>query len=310
MILCLTPNPAVDRTLYVNSLSIGEVHRSEKVLVAAGGKGLNTARTIRTLGGDPLCMGPMGGKTGGLLADLAMQDGLFAQWTQVKNETRTCIILTQADQDATVINEMGQEIDTDECQSLIEDVLSQASHVNFICVCGSLPPGFSQEKFKSMLSELVVMGKHVWVDTSGAALKTALDVRGVCIKVNALELGNALGIEISNTQQTVMAMNSVRKCGISQIAVTLGEDGAVFSSDAGTWFAQPPQIKVVSSVGSGDSFLGGLLFSLHGSSSPDVALKKAVAAGAANTLEFGAGKFSYGDFASLCEHVNISALPH
>ena len=91
MILCLTPNPAVDRTLYVNPLKLGEVHRAEKVLFAAGGKGLNVARTIRTLGGDPLCMGPIGGHTGKLLADLAGQEGLSAEWTYVRNETRTCI---------------------------------------------------------------------------------------------------------------------------------------------------------------------------------------------------------------------------
>ena len=303
MILCLTPNPAVDRTLYVNTLKLGEVHRAEKVLIAAGGKGLNVARTIRTLGGDPLCMGPIGGHTGKLLADLAGQEGLSAEWTYVRNETRTCMILAQANQDSTVINDAGQNMDVSECKTLVEDILICASRANLISVCGSLLPGFSQARLKSMLLELVAMGKQVWVDTSGDALRTVLEVKGVCIKVNATELGNALDIEISNTDHVARATHLLRERGVSQLAVTLGKGGAVFNTNAGIWMAQSPKIKVVSSVGSGDAFLGGLLFSLENNASPELTLRNAVAAGAANALEFGAGRFPMTAFVALRENV-------
>jgi len=75
MIICITPNPAIDRTLILPRLVAGKVHRAEKVIVAAGGKGLNVARAISTLGGEPLCMGFLGGHTGQLLADLAQNAG-------------------------------------------------------------------------------------------------------------------------------------------------------------------------------------------------------------------------------------------
>jgi fructose-1-phosphate kinase PfkB-like protein len=88
MILCLTPNPAIDRTLYLETLRPGEVQRAGNVLVAAGGKGLNVARAIRTLGGNPLCMGLIGGHAGNLLEDLAKGEGLAAYWTQTRSETR------------------------------------------------------------------------------------------------------------------------------------------------------------------------------------------------------------------------------
>ena len=308
MILCLTPNPAVDRTMYVDTIHIGEVHRAKKVLTAAGGKGLNVARTIRTLGGEPLCMGPIGGHTGELLAGLAEQEGLPAAWTHVRNETRTCIILVQANQDSTVINDAGQNMDVSECKTLVEDVLSCASRTDLICVCGSLLLGFSQEQFKTLLSKLVSMGKQVWVDTSGEALRTALEVNGVCIKVNADELGVSLDMKISNMDEAVKATHLLREQGISQVAVTLGKDGAVFNRDDSVWAARPPKIKVVSSVGSGDAFLGGLLFALDGGDLAEVALRKAVAAGAANALEFGGGKLLFSEFETLCEKVNISIL--
>jgi len=306
MILCLTPNPAIDRTLYVDTIKLGEVHRAEKVLIAAGGKGLNVARTIHTLGCDALCMGPIGGHSGDLLAELAGQEGLVADWTRVRNETRTCMILVQANQDSTVINDAGQILDVNECKALIDDVCQRAWLADLICVCGSLPPGFSMEQYKSLLSELVSIGKQVWLDTSGEALRTALEVKGVCIKVNSDELGTALDTKILNIKQASKIGHHLLEDGISKVAVTFGKDGAIFFTEAGTWIARSPLVKVVSSVGSGDAFLGGLLFALDRDDSFEVALRKAVSAGAANALEFGGGKLSISEFDTLYKKVDIT----
>src|SRR5512133_1720831 len=102
MIICITPNPAIDRTLLLHSLTVGDVHRAENVIVVAGGKGLNVARAIRTLGSEPLCMGFTGGHAGRLLADLAQKEGLNSLWTWTDVETRTCTILVPANGEATV----------------------------------------------------------------------------------------------------------------------------------------------------------------------------------------------------------------
>ncbi|CAG1009090.1 1-phosphofructokinase [Anaerolineales bacterium] len=302
MILCLTPNPAIDRTMYLDVLYIGEVHRTNKVLAAAGGKGLNVARAIRTLGGDPLCMGFLGGHAGNLLSELAEQEGLHGYWTRTKNETRTCIILVQPNRDATVINDPGAAVDLDECKSLVFDVWEKSFEASRVCVSGSLPPGFSLDLFKSMLAGLVERKKSVWVDTSSQALKTALSVRGVNIKVNAAELSEALGVEISNTEQAVNAAWELCQSGIEWAVVTLGKQGAVLVSADESWVAQPPEIQIVSSVGSGDAFLGGLAFAFSKGYTPDLALRHAVAAGAANALCAGGGVLSLADFGKLYEN--------
>jgi fructose-1-phosphate kinase PfkB-like protein len=131
--------------------------------------------------------------------------------------------------------------------------------------------------------------KSVWLDTSGAALKTALGVRGVNIKVNAAELGEALGSEISNVDLAISAGRKLLAQGISSIAITLGKDGAVLIVDSGVWAAHPPEIEVISTVGSGDAFLGGLAFALEQGHSPKTALRYGIAAGATNALHFGGG---------------------
>jgi fructose-1-phosphate kinase PfkB-like protein len=155
MILCVTPNPAIDRTLLVDALRVGEVHRAKKSLAVAGGKGLNVARTIQALGGEPLCMGLIGGHTGNLLAELAEHEGLSTHWTRMKNETRTCVILVEDGRDATVINERGAEVSVEECETFIQDVWRQSERVQLVCVSESLPPGFSIDLFQSLLLGLV-----------------------------------------------------------------------------------------------------------------------------------------------------------
>jgi 1-phosphofructokinase family hexose kinase len=308
MILCVTPNPAIDRTLYVDYLRAGEVNRAEKTLAAAGGKGLNVARTIRILGGDPLCMGLIGGHAGNLLAELAKRDGLPAHWTRMKNETRTCMILVEHGRDATVVNEPGVEIDAGECQLFLADVWKNAARTNLVCVSGSLPPGFSAASFEMLLRGLVERRKSVWVDTSGEALKTALGVRGVNIKVNALEVGEALGVEISNSKQAVDAMRLFSEMGLSRIVITLGREGALLTDATGTWIVRPPEMKIVSTTGSGDAFLGGLVVALEVGAPPEFALRQAVAAAAANTLTFGGGIFSRDEFESISRKLEIVAL--
>ncbi|MEW6287438.1 MAG: 1-phosphofructokinase family hexose kinase [Chloroflexota bacterium] len=289
MILCVTPNPAIDRTLHVDALRLGEVHRAKETLTAAGGKGLNVARTIRALGGSSFCMGLIGGHTGSLLAELAEREGLSARWTRIKNETRTCVILAEQGRDATVINERGADVSADECQTFLRDVWTQAEPAQLVCLSGSLPPGFALDDFSLLLRGLVERQKSVWVDTSGAALQAALNVRGVNIKVNAAELGEALGLEILNAEQAANAGKRLLENGISSVAVTLGRDGAVLVTESGAWCARPPAIEVVSSVGSGDAFLGGLVFALEAGNPPEVALRYGVAAGAANALHVGGG---------------------
>lgn len=305
MILCVTPNPAIDRTLHVNSLHTGEVHRADKVLAVAGGKGLNVARTIQALGGEPLCMGLIGGHTGNLFEELAQHEGLSAHWTRVKNETRTCIILVEDVKDATVINDPGANVTAEECEIFVHDIWQQAEPHQLVCISGSLPPGFSLDIFEALLRGLVKKGKSVWVDTSGTALKTALKLNGLNIKVNAAELSDALGMKISNADQAIFACRQLLNDGISSAVVTLGKDGAVLAAPSGTWTAYPPVIKVVSSVGSGDAFLGGLAVALDRGHPLATALQHGVAAGAANALHFGGGKVDREEFKKLFDEIVV-----
>ena len=307
MIICITPNPAVDRTLTLSQLIPGEVHRAEKVMIAAGGKGLNVARSIRTLSGQPLCMGFVGGHAGRLLSDLAQEEGLDCSWTWVNTETRNCMILVSSHGDATVINEPGAPVTSYDWQRLQNDVLQVSSQATLVCLSGSLPPDSSPDDFRTLLRMLLQGGKPVWVDTSGTALDVALVQPGICIKVNGAEISKSLGFEVKDETSAERALTMLGERGIVACVITLGAEGALLGTKEKRWHAQGPSIHVVSTVGSGDAFLGGLVSALDRGSDWEEALRDAVAAGTANALSAGGGRFTTQEFQEIRKQIQMKS---
>lgn len=308
MILCVTPNPAIDRTLVVPGFKPGAVFRPASQLAAPGGKGVNVARAVHVLGGQALCAGFIGGGTGRQLAELAEREGLNAAWTWIAGETRTCIIVADPDAEATVINENGPVVTAVEWARLEADILRESARSSAVCFSGSLPQGAPPEVFARLLRTLREAGRTVWVDTSGAALAAALTVPGLNIKVNDEEAGAALELAVQDIGSAASAAAELRARGVAIAVLTLGGQGAVLAHEAGCWHAQPPPVKVMSSVGSGDSFLAGLVQGLAADLTPDEALRWGAAAGTANAMSVVGGRFSQQDFESVLAGTTVTRL--
>jgi 1-phosphofructokinase family hexose kinase len=307
-IVCVTPNPAIDRTLVSNGWRAGAAQRPVDVIVAAGGKGLNVARAIRTLGGEPLCLGPLGGHQGRWLADLAQQEALPGAWTWTTHETRTCtIVLDPEVGTSTGWYETGEPLSHEEWTRFSEDVQREAARANLIGFSGSLPPGVAAADFGELLHALSRAGRSVWVDTSGSALATACQIDGIGLKVNDAEIGALLSREVTALEAARAAAREVQPRGGVTI-VTLGKAGAVLSADDGTWHALPPAIQAVNATGSGDAFMGGWLVALAEQCAPPEALRRAVAAGAANALSTSGGRFQRSVYEQILAEVVVRRL--
>jgi 1-phosphofructokinase family hexose kinase len=308
MILCVTPNPAVDRTLIVPRLRPGEVLRARESIVAAGGKGLNVARVARMLGGTAACAGFLGGHSGRLVAELAEREGLSGAWTWIAGETRTCVILVEASgHDATVVNEPGPPVTTDDWRRLTDQIVS-ISGATTICLSGSLPPESDPRDYAALLARLRPAERPVWADTSGAALAAAAGVPRVAIKVNGDEAGELIGARVKAPAEAYAAARELHQRTGGPVVLTLGGAGAVLADAAGGWRARPPALQIVSSVGSGDAFLGGLVVAQDGGVSLPEALRHAVAAGAANALSVGGGRMELRQFRELLGHTSVAAI--
>lgn len=301
MILCVTPNAAVDRTLLTPGYAQGGVFRPAQQVIAAGGKGINVARVARLLGTDAICAGFLGGFSGRLVADLLAREAIPAHWTWLNaGETRTCTILFDHNANlTTVVNEAGPTVTTEDWARLGADIHSAMRGAAAVCFCGSLPPGSPTDVFGTLLETLVADGVQVWVDTSGAALQTAAVVRGVRIKINDQELGALVAAPVTSEDALVAAAAQLYAQTGAMVAITRGEQGALLLDGQGAWLAQAPSIRVVNAVGSGDSFLAGLAVALGRGEPPEIALRCAVAAGTANALSIGGGRFGLAEYERL-----------
>lgn len=294
MILSITPNPAVDRTVLVDSLRIGMVHGGASGFQAAGGKGLNVARAIRSLGGAVMVAGPTGGLTGATIQSLADSEGLRPAFTPIDDESRTCTILTDGAGSSTVINEAGPHVTSKEWARFVRDVGALASAAGFVTVSGSFPPGASPGSLRSLAGVCPVGGERVWIDCAPQWMAEALET-GRSIKVNHHEAAGSLGLEAPATDRQAWATGAAQALvdrGAHSCVITLGSQGAVWADPEEVLVGEAPSIDAVNAVGSGDSFLAGLVIALERGESKRRSLALALATGAANAMEKHAGSFS------------------
>jgi 1-phosphofructokinase family hexose kinase len=315
MILCVTPNPALDRTLLVPELHLHGVSRATHVLTAAGGKGLNAARAIRTLGGSVRCAGMLGGHTGRLFAQLAEHEGLDGKWTQIEAETRCATIVANGSWDdvgdASVINEPGPHVTGEEWQQFAQSVIHLSRSAQAITFSGSLPPGPTPEQFAALLTMCAEGGADVWADSSGEWLRAAA-VPDISIKVNGEEVAALIGRVITDAQDAARTAVHLRtEYRLRRAIITLGKSGAACAGISGGWVAHAPEISMKSSVGSGDCFLGALVLALCGDANGTNALRSAAAAGAANAMSVGGGQFSLSDYHDALAQIHVEqyAIP-
>lgn len=299
MLLIITPNPAVDRTMVVPHVQPGSVLRAERVLVAAGGKGLNVARAATSLGQPVRVCAPLGGFMGDYVAHLAAEEGIVGQWSyHHAGETRTCVLVVDPyGHDATALNEPGPPLDADDWQAFMQTVHAAAAvgDASLATISGSLPPGVPPSAAADLVRTLSAAGCRVVVDTSGATLIEALRAKPYAVKVNRSELGAALGMAVETIHQAVAALQHLRTQGIMLAIVTLGSEGAVAIADEGVCHVCPPALKSISTVGSGDSLLAGLTTALLRGESLADALCLGVACGSADALTIGGGLIDLAD---------------
>ena len=306
-IIVITPNVALDRTLVVPDFEIGNISRIKRGIAVPGGKGLNVMRAVGILKGQPLAMGLLGGHTGQMIAEMVEKDHYEAEWTWYEGETRTCTIIADKDGVSTVINESGQ-IEADDWRHLVDDICRMADDATTICLCGSLPLGAPDDAPGDLVERLNAMGKHVWVDSSGSALQSAIQAKPYAIKVNGDEIGEVLNMPVQSLKQAQEAATRLIDDGIHVVVITLGADGAMLVSKEVTAKATPPQITPVDPVASGDCVHAGIVTALAKGDDFTEAIRAGVAAGTVNALYAGGAQFPYEHYQEILAQTTIEIL--
>lgn len=309
MLLTVTPNATIDRTIHVPHLTVGEVHRATSVHLAAGGKGLNVTRAARILDCEVLATGPLAGYAGHLMADLAVAEGIRADWYWLPSgETRICTLINHDKGDATVLNEPGERLTEADWAGFAAHVEKLAGEAHAVAFSGSLPPGAEPTALGVLARSLVTAERPVYLDTSVTALQAALaQPTGLCLKVNRAELAEVWGQPGAafSDDQIIAAGQTLLERGAALVIVTSGAKGALAITPAGVWQAGAPPVEVSSTVGSGDSFLAGLAVARLWGYNIETALAYAVACGAANATTRLPGRFDRAMVETLVKQINV-----
>ena len=279
MIVTVTPNPSVDRTVEVRHLVRGAVLRATAARVDPGGKGVNVARALAAHGHKVATVLPCGGHEGRQLAALLEPDGVGLVCVPITNAVRANISIVEPDGTVTKINEPGPELSTAEATALAAAAIEAGRKDTEWVVCsGSLPRGISASFYRDLVGVLRASGVRVAVDSSGAALAEALSSRPDLIKPNREELAEAAGMPVRTLGEAVRAATVLHGRGAATVLASLGADGALLVDQSGPHHGDAPVDSPRGAVGAGDAMLAGFLSA--GGAGP-TALAEALAWGAA-----------------------------
>ena len=288
MVLTLTPNPSIDRTVALTGiLDRGAVLRAESVTSQAGGKGVNISRAALAAGVPTIAVLPAL-KDDPFVVEL-LRDGIDCRPEQPAGAVRVNLTLTEPDGTTTKINTPGAVVGPADLDRLATAVTQRARQAAWVVLAGSLPPGAPATWYAELVGALADSNAQVAVDTSGAplvALAAGLEQHAPdLMKPNGEELasltgGDAEAIEADPAAAAAAAGVLVSR-GVGTVLATLGGSGAVLVTAQGAWHATPPPTTVVSTVGAGDSSLFGYLLGDLRGAEPAERLRLAVAYGSA-----------------------------
>jgi len=287
-IVTVTFSPCIDKSTSVRFLAPDKKLRCAAPRLEPGGGGINVARALKRLGACATAIYPAGGYTGKYFIDLLNRESITSEIIETRNETReNIIVLDEATNQQYRFGMPGTGLKENEWQQILA-VLQKMEGVRFIVASGSLPPGVPMDIFARIAVIAKEKNAGLIVDTSGEALKHALDEGVFLLKPSHAELSFLAGKEFLETNEINEAAKRIIDSGRCEaVVVSLGAAGALLVSSTIERNFIPPHVKRKSTVGAGDSMVAGMVFKLAQGGSLETAVQYGVAAGTAATLNPG-----------------------
>jgi 1-phosphofructokinase family hexose kinase len=293
MIITVTLNTAIDKTLAVPNFRLGRRHRTVEQTTMPGGKGVNVARVLKTLGQPVIATGLAGGATGTRIVEQLTEVAVLSDFVRIREESRTnTAVIDPTNGEQTEINERGPAVTERELELFVDKLLYLAQGAQMCVFAGSLPRQVDVGVYERLIREVRRLGVIVVVDTDGDPLRRAVRAEPDVISPNVLEAEELVGHEFNDEEDHLIAVREMCEQGARQAMMTL-PDGcyAHAPGDGGLYRVRihPDAIEPVATVGSGDAFLAGYVAARYAGKGAEEALAYAVACGAESTEHLGAG---------------------
>jgi 1-phosphofructokinase family hexose kinase len=312
VIVTVTLNAAIDRTLTVPNFQRGQRHRASQGLTLAGGKGINVARALKRLGVPVVATGLAGGRTGTRIVEELTAEAVLNDFVRIADESRTSTaVVDPTAASYTEINEWGPHVDPEELAMLLDKIEYLSRGADFVVFAGSLPRGVEENFFAEAIRDVNRRGLRAVLDAEGEPLRLGADAEPYLVSPNEREAEGLVGHEFRDEEDVVNALERIADLGPRNVLITseTGCFGLFREERRRTLYrVQAPRVEPVSAVGSGDVLLAGFLAARISNRPLGDALQDAVAAGAASTFEVGAGRFDPREASRLRNNVRVEEL--
>jgi 1-phosphofructokinase family hexose kinase len=314
MLLVVGLSPAFQRVLYLDELHVGRVTRATGSSLSTGGKALNVARALTSLGAETCLLQVLGGPAGHAVAKALDRAGIRHEtlFTSDGTETRTCTTLIEAGGRVTELVE--------ECPRLAPALLLEVERslerllatTTVLCLSGSLPPGVSARWYADQVAAARARGLQSLVDVQGRPLREALGERPFLVKPNLEETQATLGLPASGdaAADARVAVAALTSAGAEWALVSMRRRGAILGQREGRRFSlSPPPVQVKNPIGAGDTLAAGLLFCLSRGDSVPEAARFGTACAAASCLTDAPAFLNVEAASRLTAEVGLEPIP-
>ena len=312
MILTVTLNPALDRTLEVPSFTPGRRHRSVDQRTMPGGKGVNVARVLKRLGQPVIATGIAGGATAIRIIEALNDEAILNAFVRIREESRTnTAVLDPTTGVHTEINERGPSVSAHEFDLFEEKLLYLARGASVCVFAGSLPRGVEPDAYAGLIRRVRKLGVMTIIDTDGDPLRLAVRAEPDVVSPNELEAEELVGHEFNDDDDRAGAVVEICRQGAQEAIMTMPDGCYAYLREDGTsvlYRATIEPLEARSPIGSGDAFLAGFVASRYAGRELLDCLRHGVACGAESTQHIGAGIVEPGKVDRLVEAVAVERV--
>jgi 1-phosphofructokinase/tagatose 6-phosphate kinase len=313
LIVTVTLNAALDRTLTVPNFQPGHRHRASGAgLNLAGGKGINVARALKALGVPVVATGLAGGRTGTRIVEELTGEAILNDFVRIADESRTStMVVDPTGGTSTEVYEWGPQVSADELGTLLEKIAYLSRGADLVVFAGSLPRGVGHGFYGEAIRELARRHVHAVLDTEGEPLRLGVEAEPWLVSPNQREAEGLVGQEFHDEEDFLMALDVIAELGARNVLI--GHEAGAFAliredRRPQRFEARIPPLDAIAPSGAGDAMLAGYLAARAAEQPFEDALRYAVATGAAATLELGAGKFDPREVQRLATTVKVAAV--
>ncbi len=312
MILTVTLNPALDRTMTVPNFQAGFRHRATETVILPGGKGINVARAVKALGRPVIATGFVGGRKGDqIVADLN-GEGILCDFVRVAGESRISTAVVDPENGSiTEINEQGPHIQPEELDFLSEKLDYLAKAVDVVVFAGSVPPGLGDDCYARLIQKVRGHGAKVFFYTYADPLRLGIKAKPDYVFPKLVEAEKVIGYEFTSLEDRIQAAHRMREMGAGSVVITY-RFGCVaelaYGATTKVFVGTMPKVDVVSPLGWGDALVGGYAVRLLEGDPPEECLRFGLGCAAANLVRYGAGVLLPADAERLARKVELEEV--